>query len=126
MLYFGLAWVCFGLGAVGAVLPVLPTTPFMLLALWAFSRSSARFHRWLYHHRVFGPRLHEWHSDRVVPLPVKLTAWTTMAASLALMIGVARVAWPVWSGAAALMLVGAIYLVRCPHRPPRREPPSRR
>jgi uncharacterized membrane protein YbaN (DUF454 family) len=55
--FLALAWVSFALGVVGLVLPVVPTTPFMLVALWAFSRSSRRFHDWLYHHRIFGPPL---------------------------------------------------------------------
>jgi len=49
-LYFLLGWCFFGLGAVGTVVPGLPTTPFMLLALWAFSKSSQHFHDWLYTH----------------------------------------------------------------------------
>ena len=70
------------LGLAGIVLPVLPTTPFLLLALWAFGRSSVRFHDWLYNHRYFGPRLRDWHEHRVIPLRAKLTAWTVMTASL--------------------------------------------
>jgi uncharacterized membrane protein YbaN (DUF454 family) len=70
------------LGLAGVVLPVLPTTPFLLLALWAFARSSVRFHDWLYNHRYFGARLHDWHEHRVIPLRAKLTAWSVMTASM--------------------------------------------
>ena len=55
-IYLVLGWVFFSLGAVGVVLPLLPTTPFMVLALWAFSRGSVRFEQWLYHHPVFDAR----------------------------------------------------------------------
>jgi uncharacterized membrane protein YbaN (DUF454 family) len=67
----GLGWTFFGIGLVGTLLPLVPTTPFMLLALWAFSIGSERFHRWLYHHPVFGPPLQRWQRDRVIPLWAK-------------------------------------------------------
>ena len=60
----GLGWTFFALGLLGTVLPLVPTTPFMLLALWAFSVGSERFHRWLYHHPVFGPPLRRWSEER--------------------------------------------------------------
>ena len=81
-LYFLLGWCFFGLGAVGTVVPGLPTTPFMLLALWAFSKSSQRFHDWLYSHRVFGPPLQQYRTHRVIPGKAKLLAVATMAVSL--------------------------------------------
>jgi len=79
--YFLLGWSFFGLGAVGTVVPGLPTTPFMLLALWAFSKSSKRFHDWLYAHRLFGPPLNQWRDHRVIPLKAKFLAIVTMIAS---------------------------------------------
>ena len=79
---FILGWLLFALGFVGAFVPVLPTTPFMLLALWCFARSSDRFHDWLYTHRLFGPPLQQWHQHRVIPLAAKLTALFFMSASL--------------------------------------------
>ena len=79
--YFLLGWSFFGLGAVGTVVPGLPTTPFMLLALWAFSKSSKRFHDWLYAHRLFGPPLNQWRDHRVIPVKAKFLAIVTMIAS---------------------------------------------
>jgi uncharacterized membrane protein YbaN (DUF454 family) len=83
------------LGLAGTVLPVLPTTPFLLLALWAFARSSERFHTWLYTHRYFGPRLRDWHQYRIIPLRAKLLAWSVMTASLAYII-VYKGMLPLW------------------------------
>ena len=47
-----------GLGTAGIFLPLLPTTPFLLLAAYLFARSSDRWHRWLLHHRHLGPYIH--------------------------------------------------------------------
>ncbi len=116
-LFMALGFVCFGLGVLGAFLPLLPTTPFMLVALWAFSRSSRRFHHWLYTHPRFGPRLQAWHEHGTVPVKVKVTAITTMIVSLALMAFVAQVKWHVLAAAAAFMLVGATYVLSRPSGP---------
>ncbi len=110
-------WTCFALGVLGVVLPVVPTTPFMLVALWAFSASSERFHGWLYHHRVFGPPLQRWRRERVLPVPVKAVALGSMAASLAwLALGV-RPPWYVLAASVAVMLAGAAFILRIPSRP---------
>jgi hypothetical protein len=113
-----IGFVCVGLGGLGAVLPLLPTTPFLLVALWAFSRSSRRFHHWLYTHPRFGPRLQAWEQHGVVPVKVKATAITAMVASFSLMAFVARVRWPVLAVAGAVMLIGATYILSRPSRPP--------
>lgn len=106
-----------GLGVLGAFLPVLPTTPFLLISLWAFSRSSTRLEAWLLHHPRFGPRLRAWRHHRVIPLGAKLAAWGSMLASLTLML-VTRRSWIAVAGAASVMAIGAIYIARKPSRPP--------
>ncbi len=116
--FMALGCVCVGLGVLGAFLPLLPTTPFLLVALWAFSRSSRRFHDWLYTHPRFGPRLQEWREYGTIPVKVKVSALSAMGVSLALMAFVARVKWPALAGAAAVMLFGATYILRRPSRPP--------
>lgn len=60
-LYVAGGWVCVGLAMLGAVLPLLPTTPFLLLASWCFFRGSPRIHAWLHRSRAFGPTLDDWH-----------------------------------------------------------------
>jgi uncharacterized protein len=118
-LFLALGFICVGLGGLGVFLPLLPTTPFLLVALWAFSRSSRRFHHWLYTHPRFGPRLQAWHEHGVVPVKVKVSAITAMLVSLAIMAFVARVKWPLLAIAAAVMLVGASYVLSRPSSPPR-------
>ena len=65
-------WLCVGLGFVGIFVPGLPTTIFLIIALWAFARSSKRFHTWLLNHQRFGPILRNWESHKVVPIKAKI------------------------------------------------------
>ncbi len=125
-LYFLLGWCFFGLGAVGTVVPGLPTTPFMLLALWAFSKSSRRFHDWLYRHPLFGPPLQRWRSHRVIPGKAKLLAVATMTVSFLYLAFFTAVS--VWLKilVALLMLYGAAFILSKPSRVPEAgpQPPS--
>jgi len=118
MAYFALGWLFFGLGAAGTVLPVLPTTPFMILALWCFSQSSERFRDWLYNHRTFGPSLQLWQRHRIIPLPVKLTAWTAMALSFAYLLWLTPLSWPWLAATGAIMAFGAVFVGSYPSRLP--------
>jgi uncharacterized membrane protein YbaN (DUF454 family) len=77
LLATGLAFV--GLAALGAVLPVLPTVPFLLVAAACFARSSTRFYRWLLSNRLFGPLIRDWRETRTIPLRAKLSAITLVA-----------------------------------------------
>lgn len=71
-------WVALALGAIGAVLPVLPTTPFVLLAAFAFGRGSPRLRKWLVDHRHFGPVIHNWEAHRVIERRYKILACMLM------------------------------------------------
>jgi hypothetical protein len=74
-----------GLGVVGIFLPLLPTTPFLLLAAACFLRSSDRLYNWLIHHRWFGRYIRQYREHRAVSLPTKLATllvlWITLAIS---------------------------------------------
>lgn len=117
-----LGWLFFALGVLGVVLPVVPTTPFMLLALWAFSVGSRKFHDWLYHHRLFGPPLRRWRRERVIPLPVKLVAGGSMLASfLWLWLGTDAPPYAL-TGAGAVLAGSAWVLLRFPSRVSQADP----
>jgi len=62
------------IGAVGVVLPLLPTTPFLLIAAFAFARSSTRLNRWLREHRLFGSLISNWHHDGSIDRKTKRNA----------------------------------------------------
>lgn len=70
------------LGVAGVFLPLLPTTPLVLLAAACFARSYRPFHEWLVAHRLFGPLLREWHEHRSIPYRTKLFAIGMMAVTL--------------------------------------------
>ncbi|MCC6143350.1 MAG: YbaN family protein [Candidatus Hydrogenedentes bacterium] len=65
--------------AVGAFLPLLPTTPFLLLAAACFAQSSERWHRWLLNHRRFGPMIRNWHERRCIS---RSTKWVALCSNL--------------------------------------------
>lgn len=79
----GAGSVALGLGVAGIVLPLLPTTPFVLLAAFCFSRGSARVERWLVEHARFGPMVRDWRTRRAVPRRAKQLAVLMMSAGSA-------------------------------------------
>lgn len=67
-----LGWLCVGLGFIGIFVPGIPTTIFLIIALWAFSKSSKKLQNWLLHHKKFGPILLNWQEHKVVPYKAKI------------------------------------------------------
>lgn len=82
-LWLGLGLLAVALGVVGVVLPVLPTTPFMLLAAGCFAKSSPRLHGWLVTHPLFGPPLRDWAERGAIAPGAKRAAALAMAAVFA-------------------------------------------
>ena len=102
-------------GVIGIFLPLLPTTPFVLLSGFCFSRSSSRCERWLLSHPRFGPMIRDWRSSRAIPLRAKQLAWTMMA------VGSAWAAWvmPAHLGWIPALCCGAVawWMWTLPSRP---------
>ena len=118
MALIALGLLCVALGLVGVVLPVMPSTVFFLIALWAFSKSSARFHAWLYHHPRLGRPLRQWHAHRVIPLPAKIMAVSTMALSLLIVSLFVAEDWMLPSALGLILATVAAYILTRPHRLP--------
>lgn len=92
-LLLALAIVSLGLGIAGIFLPILPTTPFVLLAAWAAARSSPRLSAWLESHPRFGPVLRDWRTSGVVRRRTKWTATVVMAGSAVIILLTVRKPW---------------------------------
>jgi len=109
-------WIFFVLGIIGALLPVMPTAPFILLAAGCWARSSRRFHFWLINHKYFGKFVRDWEERRAVPLYAKWLATIMMSISTAMLFYrlPADTLWVAWLVAAVCSSV-AIYLFRLPN-----------
>jgi uncharacterized membrane protein YbaN (DUF454 family) len=103
-----------GLGVLGAFLPVLPTTPFVLLASACFIRSSPALNRWLLRSRLFGPFLRDWHRHRGVRLHVKIIAVSVLAAVVAGSLLLGDLSLWLQIVLIGLALVGLIVVLRLP------------
>lgn len=105
-----------GLGLLGVVLPVLPTTPFLLLAAACFARSSPRLHGWLLSHPMFGPPIRNWEENGAISRPAKRLAAGSMVAVFALSAGLG-LSWKALLAQAALMGLGAAFVLSRPDGP---------
>ena len=84
LVLLSLGWVCVSLGFVGIFIPGIPTTIFLIIALWAFTKTSKKLRHWLLHHKRFGPILTNWQEYRVVPRRAKILMVTFMILSVIL------------------------------------------
>jgi uncharacterized protein len=113
LLWRTLTLACVALGVLGIFLPVLPTTPFLLLAAWAAGRGWPQFEAWLLAHPRLGPPVLRWRHHRAVPRRAKWAASFTMAASVGL-IAVSSAPQPVKWLVPLFLLVVALWLWRRP------------
>lgn len=110
---FIFGWFSFVMGVIGIFLPLLPTTPFILLAAACFARSSPRFYAWITSHPRFGPSIADYLAGKGLPLKAKLMAtgllWTSVSFTL-------LVVSLIWAKLAMLLtaLAVSIYIFRLP------------
>ena len=116
MLVLGFIFV--GLGFLGATLPLLPTGPFLILALWCFSQSSQKFHDWLYNHKIFGSQLQLWSKYKVVPPMAKIASIGSMSISYIYMVFVATIPAIGLVCSGFIMFYAAYYILTKPSYPP--------
>ena len=112
-----LGWFCVSLGAIGVVLPVMPTTIFLLAALWAFARSSPKLHAWLLNNPHFGPYIADWENHRIIPIRGKVMAVGMMSASALWLSFGTSIPLFVLIGVVAVMAIVALYILTRPSRP---------
>ena len=79
-----LGLLCVGLGFVGVFVPGIPTTIFLIIALWAFTKSSEKLRYWLLNHKRFGPILNNWQEHKVVPRRAKILMVVLMSLAVIL------------------------------------------
>lgn len=81
-----------GLGIVGIFLPLLPTTPFLLLAAACYARSSKKFYNWLINHKWFGSYIKNYREGKGIPMKVKISAifllWVTILFSVIFVVSI--------------------------------------
>ena len=113
------AWITAGgtalvLGVIGIFVPLLPTTPFVLLAAFCFARGSPRCEAWLLGHARFGPLVRNWRARRAIPLRAKQLAWAMMALASAWSWWLLPAPWG-WLPALCCACVG-LWMARLPSR----------
>ena len=116
LLAFG--WLNVALGVIGIIVPGMPTTVFLLMALWAFSKCSERFQTWLWEHKRLGPPVRAWHEHKVIPPAAKIFAVVMMSSSVAIVSFFIAESWVMPSVMACILVPIAFYIVTRTSYPP--------
>ena len=94
-LWRGIGLIFVGCAYIGAIVPGIPTTTFLVLALYCFTKGSPELHSWLYNHPKFGPYIQDWTNKSIYPTRAKYIMLTCCAASYA--VGLFMLFWLVWA-----------------------------
>ena len=109
MVYLIGGWLAFGLGLLGVALPILPTTPFMILAAFCFANSSPTTRAWLVERTMFGPHILAWEREGAIARRAKVMALCAMAAVILLSI-VMQIRFMIVAIQIALILPAALFI----------------
>jgi uncharacterized membrane protein YbaN (DUF454 family) len=109
--------VMLALGVLGAVLPLLPTTPFLLAALACFARSCPPLERWLINHKRLGPSLRDWRRYRAIPAKAKTIAVASMMLSYAIFLIASDSGPGLQLGLALILSCCSTFILSRPSRP---------
>ena len=112
-----LGLLCVGLGFVGVFVPGIPTTIFLIIALWAFTKSSEKLRHWLLNHKRFGPILNNWQEHKVVPRRAKILMVVLMSLAVVLF----YYSWQnlyLTIGLIVVLVSVAIYVISLPSKVP--------
>ena len=112
-----LGWICVSLGFIGIFVPGLPTTIFLIIALWAFTKTSKKLRHWLLHHKRFGPILSNWQEHKVVPRRAKILMVTLMILSVILFHYSLQNLY-LTAGLIIILVLVAIYVIALPSKVP--------
>jgi uncharacterized membrane protein YbaN (DUF454 family) len=117
MSFFCLGWLMVALGFIGALLPLMPTTTFLILAAWFFARSSPRLEAWLLNHPRFGPTLVAWRETGAISTSAKTMACAGMLVGFVVFWIEAHPGMWLAAGAAVFLLGSAAYVLSRPGIP---------
>ena len=111
-LWFISGWVCVAIGAIGIVLPLLPTVPLLLLAAICFAKSSDAAHNWLITHRIFGPPIQNWQAHGAINRRAKLMASGCILLAFGISIALGVAWWALLLQAIVLLCVSIFIWTR--------------
>ena len=117
IILISLGWLCVSLGFIGIFIPGIPTTIFLIIALWAFTKSSKKLRFWLLNHKLFGPILRNWQEHKVVPLRAKILMVVLMIfASILFYYSLQKLFLTI--GLIIILVLVAIYVISLPSKIP--------
>lgn len=117
ILYLVIGWTSFALGIVGLFLPVMPTTPFLILTAFCFSKGSERLHTWLLGLPRLGEAIHLWEAHGVIKPRAKIIACITLTLSIGASVLLTDLSWWLKSGLGLIAASALIFITSRPSEP---------